>query len=205
MSHKSKNERAKPAAPETAEAPRTESAQPGAAPEQDAPAALETPEQDAPAALEQDPRDAENAALKDRLARLMADFDNYRKRQIREHSELVKRANENLLEDLLPFLDTLDLALANGGADDPFVKGVRMAADQLNAILAKCGMKPVDASAAFDPNLHEAVAQMPSDAAPEGGIIAQPRRGWTLNGRLLRAAQVVVSAGAPEDKEAGEA
>jgi len=185
MSHKNKDERATPGAPANGEAPQ----EPEAAA---APAAEAQPEAAAP---EPNPLEAEHALLKDRLARLMADFDNYRKRQLREREEIVKRANENLLEDLLPFLDTFDIALANGAADDPFVKGVRMAANQLHGILVKSGMAPVEASGEFDPNLHEALAHAPSDAVPEGGILQQTRRGWTLHGRLLRAAQVVVSSG----------
>ena len=115
---------------------------------------------------------------------------------------MVKRANENLLEDVLPFLDTMDIALANSNADDPFMKGIRMAADQFAGILAKNGMTPVAATGAFDQNTHEALAQAPSTDVPEGEIVLQARRGWMLNGRLLRAAQVVVSAGAPEAGDA---
>jgi len=169
--------------------------------EKEEPAPLESPEPEtsAPveAAPEANPLETELAALKDRYARLMADFDNYRKRQLRERGEMVKRANENLLEDILPFLDTFDLALANGNPGDPFVKGMRLAAEQLSAILAKNEMTPIAAEGAFDANAHEALTHIPSADVPEGGIISQVRRGWMLHGRLLRAAQVVVSAGAP--------
>jgi len=153
------------------------------------------------AAPEANPLEAELALAKDRYVRLMADFDNFRKRQLREREEIVKRANENLMEDVLPFLDTFDIALANGNAEDPFVKGMRMAANQLLAILAKNGLAPVAAEGAFDANTHEALTRVPSANVPEGEIVSQVRRGWTLNGRLLRAAQVVVSAGAAEAEE----
>ncbi len=147
---------------------------------------------------EVNPLEAELAVMKDRYVRLMADFDNFRKRQLREREEMVKRANEGLLEDLLPFLDTFDIALEKGDKADPFVKGMQMAADQLRGILAGIGMVPVEAAGkAFDANAHEALTHVPSAEAAEGQIISQVRRGWTLNGRLLRAAQVVVSAGAP--------
>ena len=194
MSHKNKHERENPGAPREGEAPPQEpeaatTPAPEAQPESPTPApAVET-------TPDANPLEAEVALLKDRLARSMADFDNYRKRQLREREETVKRANENLLEDLLPFLDTLDIALANGGADDPFVKGVRMAANQLHGILSKNGMAEVEAAGAFNPNVHEAVAHTPSETVPEGGILQQTRRGWMLNGRLLRATQVVVSSG----------
>ena len=165
--------------------------------ENTAPAATETPacEDAREKTPEANPLETEFAALKDRYARLMADFDNFRKRQLREREEMVKRANENLLEDILPFLDTYDLALANGKPDDPFVKGMRLAAEQLSGILVKNGMTPVAAEGAFDANVHEALTHIPSADVPEGEIISQVRRGWMLNGRLLRAAQVVVSAG----------
>ncbi|MCL1888502.1 MAG: nucleotide exchange factor GrpE [Kiritimatiellaeota bacterium] len=165
------------------------------------PVAEPAPRQEAAPAQppEANPLEAELAAAKDKYVRLMADFDNFRKRQLREHGEMVRRANENVMEDLLPFLDTFDLALANGGADDPFVKGMRMASGQLANILAKNGMAPVPAEGAFDANAHEALTRLPSAEVPEGEIVTQVRRGWTLNGRLLRAAQVVVSAGAPEE------
>ena len=192
MSHKNKHECATPGAPAGEEVP------PREAEADAAPVAEAQPEPAAPAAEatpEANPLAEEVALLKDRLARSMADFDNYRKRQLREREETVRRANENLLEDLLPFLDTLDIALANGNTDDPFAKGVRMAANQLHGILSKNGMAEVEAAGAFNPNVHEALAHAPSDAVPEGGILRQTRRGWTLNGRLLRAAQVIVSSG----------
>ena len=160
------------------------------------------PEETTPAAPETNPLETELAALKDRYARLMADFDNYRKRQLREREEMVRRANENLLEDILPFLDTLDIALANGNPDDPFVKGMCLAAEQLSAILAKNGMTPVAVEGDFNANTHEALTHIPSAGTPEGGIISQVRRGWMLHERLLRAAQVVVSAGAPAAEDA---
>jgi molecular chaperone GrpE len=159
------------------------------------PAAVEEAPAVEEAQPEASPLEAELAQMKDRHVRLMADFDNFRKRQLREREEMVRRANENVMEDVLPFLDTFDLALVNGNADDPFVKGMRMAAEQLATLLAKNGMAPVVAEGAFDANTHEAMTQMPSAEVPEGNIVAVVRRGWTLNGRLLRPTQVVVSAG----------
>ena len=209
MSHKNKNERAQQNPQGPGEPAREPVAGADAAPEEAVNAAQNdaVPTEEAAVAAEQapapNPLETEVALLKDRLARLMADFDNFRKRQLREREETVKRANENLMEDLLPFLDTLDIALASSNADDPFVKGVRMAADQLNGILSRNGMASAAAAGAFDANLHEAMAHAPSDAVPEGEILAVIRRGWTLNGRLLRAAQVVVSAGAAANEDVG--
>lgn len=150
----------------------------------------------------------ELAIMTDRYTRLLADFDNFRKRQIREHEEQVKRANERLLEDLLPVIDNLEIALSKAkDPDDPTVTGIQMVHTQLMATLEKYAMKPVDAKGKpFDPMLHEALTQMASDTVPEQTVIDQFRRGWTLAGRLLRPAQVIVSSGpaekAPEEKDA---
>lgn len=144
--------------------------------------------------------------MTDRYARLLADFDNFRKRMVREREEQTKRANENLLSDLLPVLDNLTIALSKApDPKDPVVTGMRMVNDQFLAILDKYGMKPIDAKGkVFDPAIHEALTQMPSETVPAQTVIEQFRCGWTLGGRLLRPAQVIVSSGAPE-APAGEA
>lgn len=150
------------------------------------------------------PETAELAALKDRHARLMADFDNFRKRQIREREEWLKRANESLLGDLLPIVDHLELALQKSTAPgDPFATGVKLVYDQFAALLARYDMTPIDAKGQpFDPNVHEALSQMSSATVPAHVVIDQFRRGWRLAGKLLRPAQVIVSSGAPEPEAA---
>ena len=146
----------------------------------------------------------ELALLKDRYARLMADFDNFRKRQMREREDLIKRANEDLLGDLLPVVDHLELALTKTTAPDtPFVLGVKLVLDQFLSLLDRYGMKPIDAKGEpFDPAFHEALSQMSSATVPANAIIDQFRRGWLLAGRLLRPAQVIVSSGEPDPKQA---
>ena len=150
------------------------------------------------------PEAGELAALKDRHMRLMADFDNYRKRQIREREEWVKRANEQLLGDLLPVVDHLELALQKAASPaDPFAAGVKLVYDQLISLLDRYGVTPIDAKGQpFDPTIHEALSQMTSATVPAHAVIDQFRRGWRLAGRLLRPAQVVVSAGAPDQEQA---
>ncbi len=141
----------------------------------------------------------EVSVLKNQLLRLQADFENYRKRTARERSDIYKRANEELMEKLLPVMDHMDLALdaaATEGTDNPFLEGFRLIQNQLCDALAKSGLEMVETEGkVFDPNLHEAIAHVPSDDIDENGILAQTRRGFTLGGRLLRAAQVVVSSG----------
>jgi molecular chaperone GrpE len=156
------------------------------------PAAAPPPE---PSAIER-----EHAALKDRYLRLMADFDNHRRRTARERDDLFRRASEALLQELLPIVDHLDLALrkAPAGADAAFVAGVRLVYDQLNDVLARAGLEAIDAHGqVFDPNLHEAVTALPSAEVPENTVIEQTRRGYRAGDRLLRAAQVIVSSGTP--------
>ncbi len=150
---------------------------------------------------EQDSTGNEIARLKDQYIRLMADFDNYRKRQSREREEFVKRSNERLLADILPVLDNLELAL-NKTEDpkDPFTKGVKLVYDQFRGVLTRCGMEPIEAlGEEFDPDKHEAISYIPSPTVPLNKVIDQFRCGWIINGHLMRAAQVVVSSGKPEE------
>ena len=135
---------------------------------------------------------------KDRYARTMADFDNFRKRTARDREDLVKFAASDVLKDILPTVDNLARALeeAKDRADDPFVAGVKLVYDGLLKALAEHGATPLDSvGEPFDANFHEALAQLPSEAVEEGHVINEVKRGWMLNGKLLRAAQVVVSAG----------
>ncbi len=135
----------------------------------------------------------------DRLVRTTADFDNYKKRAAREKQDAIKYANESLLEKLIPVLDTFDMAVAatqNGKNDtvQSLQAGISMVQQQLKAALASAGLEEIDASGkVFDPNLHEAVAQRESVEVPEGTVVQQLRKGYKLNGRLLRPASTVVS------------
>jgi molecular chaperone GrpE len=144
----------------------------------------------------------------DRLLRLQADFDNFRKRMIREKADIYRRANEDIMEELLPVLDHLELALAAVGdanAHDSIAQGFKLVGEQLLTVLKKFGLTPIETEGTeFDPNVHEAVLHMPSVDVDENGIVSQTRAGYRLGGQLLRAAQVVVSSGAPnaDDSEA---
>lgn len=149
-------------------------------------------------------------ALKDRLLRLQADFDNNRKRAARERQEILTRANEDMMMELLPVLDHMDLALAAVQSDETLrphaavLDGFKVVADQLVAALKKFGLSPFDAQGQpFDVNRHEVIAQMESADMPEGQVAAQTRRGYMLGDRLLRPAQVVVSKGTSPEETAG--
>ena len=133
----------------------------------------------------------------------LADFDNYKKRAARDREDVYRYAESDILKDVLPTVDNLGLALANAkDKDNEFVKGVQMVYDGLLKALADHGAKPmVDlVGKELDPNFHEAIATLPNVEVEAGKISNVAKTGWTLNDKLLRAAQVVVSAGAPEEK-----
>lgn len=135
----------------------------------------------------------------DRLVRTTADFDNYRKRATREKQDSIRYANEALLEKLMPVLDAFDKAVTTTeapGAEglQSFHTGVSMIYQQLKTVLTDAGLEEVDASGKdFDPNLHEAVSQVPTTEVPEGRVVRQLRKGYRLRERLLRPATVIVA------------
>lgn len=148
---------------------------------------------------------ADAAAQQDRYLRTVADFENFRKRTLREKDELRQFAAANVVEDLIPILDSLGLGLvaAKQGAGDSksIADGVAMVLEQFKGALARHGMKEIDPlGQTFDPNLHDCLAHQPADA-PEEKVIQVIRLGYSLNGRLLRPASVVVSSG-PAQAEA---
>ena len=132
--------------------------------------------------------------------RLQADFENYRKRVLREQTVLVERASEGLVEQLLPVLDSFELALANldggnseaAGDTERVRKGIELVYAELMSVLERAGLEPIRAlGAPFDPNEHEAVMQDDGDGEPHVGQVL--RTGWRLKGRVLRPAMVKVS------------
>ncbi len=150
---------------------------------------------------------AEIDGLKDRLLRLQADFDNFRKRTARDRAEMCVRATEDLIRELLPVLDHFEIGMKTAvehGVDEAVRQGFQLVYDQLTGALAKFGLEPVDAAGQpFDAHAHEAVTQMPSVEIPAGTVTQQVRRGYRLGGRLLRPAQVIVSSGPPEPTAGG--
>ena len=130
------------------------------------------------------------------LQRVAADFDNYRKRTLRDQESLVARAHERLVKELLPVLDDLERALA-AAAEHEEIKleeGVRLVHGELSQVLAKEGLVPVETDGQFDPHEHEALLTQPSEA-DEGAILEVIQKGYRLGDRVLRPARVVVSAG----------
>lgn len=131
------------------------------------------------------------------LRRVQAEFENYRKRVIKEQTALVDRATSGLVEQLLPVLDSFELALKNldsAGSDDieSVHKGVELVYAELLGVLEKAGLSRIEAEGKpFDPNVHEAVMQEDGDGEPV--VTDVLRTGYTLKGRVLRPAMVKVS------------
>jgi molecular chaperone GrpE len=163
------------------------------------PPVAEAPAAEAASEPPAEPQPSPEAVLQDRLLRLQADFENYRKRMDREKKDWIAFANEKLVLDLLPVLDHFELGLADSaknGAPAAFIEGFQLVCNQLRAALEKAGVQAIDAEgAAFDPHVHEAITHLPSDDVPADHVVAQTRRGYKLGDKLLRAAQVVVSSG----------
>ncbi len=140
--------------------------------------------------------------FQDLALRSQADLDNFRKRMLREKEETIRYANANLLERLLPILDSFELGLQAAGQSDnaaDLTKGFALVQKQLQDFLRDHGVEPIEAvGQPFDPNLHEAVGQMPSPEVPEGHVLQQIRKGYRLRERLVRPATVLVSKG-PEN------
>ncbi|HZV96409.1 MAG TPA: nucleotide exchange factor GrpE [Candidatus Nitrosocosmicus sp.] len=155
-------------------------------------------------ALEAKSREAD--AARDRYVRTVAEFDNARKRAVREREELIRGANESLIRELLPVLDNFERALqaARGDAGAAGVTaGVELIQRELLRVLEKFGVTAFSSvGAPFDPERHEAVARVPAAGHPEMTVVGETARGYLLNGRVLRPAMVTVAMNA--DSEAGE-
>jgi molecular chaperone GrpE len=142
-------------------------------------------------------RVAEVEALNDRLLRLHAEFENYKKRMARERSEFVKFANEALILEFLPVLDSLERALAtarSAAEAQAVAEGLEIILRLFQTTLEKVGVKVIEAlEREFDPNLHQAVAQVESPDGRDNIVMEEVRKGYLLEGRLLRPSMVKVS------------
>jgi molecular chaperone GrpE len=143
----------------------------------------------------------ERDALQDRMLRLRAEFDNYKKRAERERSETIQFASAELMRELLNVLDSFDLAFRNAATQNTgsaeTLRGLELVYKQFVDTLGRFGLKAIEAKGRpFNPNFHQAVTTVLTDEVPENTVVEEMRRGYTLNGRLLRAAMVSVSAAA---------
>ena len=169
--------------------------------EKSAEAAAEQPADQAPESTEsaEDVLKAELAAANDRNLRLMAEFDNFRRRSAKEQLELIETANGKLLEKLSEVQDNFERAFAseNKAKDlEAFEKGMQMIYNQFAKILTDAGLEQIDPTGAeFDPNCHEALMQQPSETIPEGHVVTVFQKGYKLKNKILKTAKVIVSSG----------
>ena len=149
--------------------------------------------------------EAKAAEHLDDLQRLAADFDNYRKRALRDQESLVQRASERLVKALLPVVDDLERALvaAEDHEEAKLEEGVRLVHRQLAETLRKEGLEEIASDGRFDPHVHEALLTQPSDAE-EGAVIEVLQKGYRLGDRVLRPARVVVAAPKQESESGGD-
>ncbi len=163
---------------------------------QPAPEVETAPEVDAAAELEN--LKAELGAKDDRIIRLQADFDNFRKRTAREKSELADVIEQAFLKDLLPLLDNLSRATqaaenAEQADVDTLRKGIEMIRQETVAVMGKHGLEPIDTQGKpFDPNYHQAVGTVKDESKPDGTIAAELQRGYIARGRVIRPSMVQV-------------
>lgn len=137
--------------------------------------------------------------------RVQAEFENFRKRTLREMEEARQRAGQRLIEGLLPVVDNLERAIDHtvaGGDLEHFLKGVELVHQQVSDVFGKEGVEVLDPlGGPFDPNLHQAVGQREDAEVPDGTVVEVFQKGYSLAGRVLRPAMVIVSTGGPSRKE----
>ncbi len=138
------------------------------------------------------------------LKRVAAEFENYRKRVLRDQESLVARAHERLVKELLPVLDDLERALAAAEEHEEakLEEGVRLVHRELAAALAREGLAEIETNGKFDPHVHEALLSQPSEAE-EGAVLEVVQKGYRLGDRVLRPARVVVAAPPPQEDDGG--
>ena len=131
----------------------------------------------------------------DRLLRLAADFDNYKKRAAREREEYVALANERLLKELLPVLDDLERALnaAEDHEEAQLEEGVRLVHRSLASLLARNGVEEIATDGKFDPHVHEALLAQPAEDREQGDVLDVIQKGYKLGDRVVRPARVIVA------------
>ena len=134
----------------------------------------------------------------DRLLRVSADFENYKKRATREMEEFRKYANQSLLKEMLSVVDNLELAISSSNdkkkADKHLIEGLNLTLNEILRVFEKFNVKPIEAQGkAFDPAFHEAVMREETDDFPENTVVSEFQKGYLIHDRLLRPAMVVVA------------
>jgi len=137
---------------------------------------------------------AEDEALNVKYLRLMADFQNFRRRTEKEKSDIYAFANEKIVSELLNVIDNFERALALGQEGDSFVEGMSLIFKQLQGVLEKAGVKEIEALGQdFDPNFHNAVMMEDTDEYESGKVSCVLQKGYTLNNKVIRPSMVKVA------------
>lgn len=134
--------------------------------------------------------------LKDKYLRLYAEFDNYRKRVLKDKEELIKYSNESLLYELLPVIDNLELAVkhSSNNVSQGLVQGVEITLKEFQRVLEKFGITPISAlGKRFDPSLHHAMTQVEREDTDEKTVVEEFRKGYMFRDKVLRPSLVAVS------------
>ncbi len=144
--------------------------------------------------------EAELAEMKDKYLRLMAEFENFRRRTAKERQDLFKTANQDLMGELLPVLDDMERARQSMEATkdvDAMLQGLELVFHKLKHVTQQKGLKPMDIKAGsdFDADMHEAVTQIPAPSEElKGKIVDVIEKGYTLNDKVIRFAKVIIGA-----------
>lgn len=154
-----------------------------------------------------DAREKDYRETYDRLLRVTAEFENYKKRMSREMEDFRKYANQSLLKEMLSVVDHIELAIQAAGGPSPagtsMVEGLNLTLKEFLRILEKFKVKPIEAvGQPFNPQMHEAIMQEATDRLPENTIVREMQKGYTINDRLLRPSLVVVAAARPAEPDA---
>jgi len=145
----------------------------------------------------------ETGKLRDQMLRARAEFENYKRRRKNEIEQLSSLANEGLIEDILPVLDDFELLIQNAGKEEnntALLEGAKMIRQKLSGSLEKRGLKKIEAKGQiFDPEMHEALLEMPSADVEPGTIIDVQQDGYRLGGKLLRPTRVIIAKAVEEN------
>ena len=137
------------------------------------------------------------AEYKEHLQRLAADFENYRKRVEKEREDFIKFSKEDLIHEFLPIIDNFEMALhhvKNTTEPKKIIEGIELVERQFHNILKKEGLEVIETKGKkFNPRIHEAIMHEETDKHPEGFIIGELRKGYTLSDKIIRPAQVKIS------------
>ena len=145
--------------------------------------------------IQEDVAEEQEPEQDDRLLRLAADFENFKKRAARERQEYVQLANERLIGELIPILDDLERALAAAEQHEEaqLEEGVRLVHRSLAALLERHGIAPIETDGKFDPHVHEALLSQPAEEAESGDVLNVVQKGYKLGDRVVRPARVIVA------------